>query len=284
MENGASEETFGKDLGLIHEVVVTGRKAGANRAFWTRLAHDQAFFKEVIENFKQRERNELIREIFLPPELQLEKVKQLNNWFDMGFSDEDFIALGEPPAWPKSGEIPVVFLEFFPRESFLENFKFLWFMIESTYQTGFLLNFQISADFLKSWEGTLFESGLRWRVADVGKIMETPIEELRHKEPAENMIGLGVLCMAILFRDWVINLGVKLPRVTLPGIQAQKENHIFTESKYRKHDGTLHYCFVPVLTNERAKRGSSDGVYLELHEIFEGQTWNNIAVPVFLTK
>lgn len=42
------DEDFGKDHGLIHEVVVTGRKAGAGQAFWAKLAHDEDLFKRVV--------------------------------------------------------------------------------------------------------------------------------------------------------------------------------------------------------------------------------------------
>ena len=42
------DDEFGKDEGLIHEVVVTGRKAGAGKEFWARLAHDEELFKRVV--------------------------------------------------------------------------------------------------------------------------------------------------------------------------------------------------------------------------------------------
>jgi len=42
------DEDFGKDYGLIHEAVVTGRKVGAGREFWTRLAHDEGLFGKVV--------------------------------------------------------------------------------------------------------------------------------------------------------------------------------------------------------------------------------------------
>ena len=35
------DEDFGKDHGLIHEAVVTGRKVGAGQDFWAKLAHDE---------------------------------------------------------------------------------------------------------------------------------------------------------------------------------------------------------------------------------------------------
>lgn len=44
----STDEDFGKDHGLIHEVVVTGRKVGAGHGFWSKLAHDESLFKKVV--------------------------------------------------------------------------------------------------------------------------------------------------------------------------------------------------------------------------------------------
>ena len=41
-------ESFGKDNGLIHEAVVTGRKVGAGQNFWAKLAHDEELFEKVV--------------------------------------------------------------------------------------------------------------------------------------------------------------------------------------------------------------------------------------------
>ena len=41
-------ENFGKDNGLIHEAVVTGRKVGAGQNFWAKLAHDEELFEKVV--------------------------------------------------------------------------------------------------------------------------------------------------------------------------------------------------------------------------------------------
>ncbi len=40
---------FGKDLGLMHQVVVLSRKHQVGQKFWGFLAHNDAFFKKVIE-------------------------------------------------------------------------------------------------------------------------------------------------------------------------------------------------------------------------------------------
>jgi hypothetical protein len=42
------ESDFGKDLGLIHEMLVTGRKVGAGPAFFAALAHDELLFARVV--------------------------------------------------------------------------------------------------------------------------------------------------------------------------------------------------------------------------------------------
>jgi hypothetical protein len=39
---------FGKDHGLIHEAVVTGRKVGAGEDFWGKLAHDEELFRRAV--------------------------------------------------------------------------------------------------------------------------------------------------------------------------------------------------------------------------------------------
>ncbi len=43
------EEVFGKDFGLIHETIVTGRKVGAGKDFWAKLAHDENLFSRTVE-------------------------------------------------------------------------------------------------------------------------------------------------------------------------------------------------------------------------------------------
>lgn len=44
----ASSE-FGKEHGLIHEAVVTGRKVGAGKEFWATLAHSEEVFRKVVD-------------------------------------------------------------------------------------------------------------------------------------------------------------------------------------------------------------------------------------------
>ncbi len=46
-------EEFGKDHGLIHEMIVTGRKVGAGRAFYASLTHSEELFRRVVAMVEQ---------------------------------------------------------------------------------------------------------------------------------------------------------------------------------------------------------------------------------------
>lgn len=55
MNHGASslvvpkpDDGFGKDEGLIHEAVITGRKVGAGKEFWSALAHNDRLFEKTV--------------------------------------------------------------------------------------------------------------------------------------------------------------------------------------------------------------------------------------------
>ncbi|OGJ63988.1 hypothetical protein A3E47_02685 [Candidatus Peribacteria bacterium RIFCSPHIGHO2_12_FULL_54_10] len=47
------QSDFGKDLGLVHEMIVTGRKVGAGSDFYAALAHDEGLFRRVMEMVKE---------------------------------------------------------------------------------------------------------------------------------------------------------------------------------------------------------------------------------------
>ncbi len=53
MNDSASE--FGKDLGLIHELVVAGRKVGFEKADWARLVHDPVSLEKCLDIARGRE-------------------------------------------------------------------------------------------------------------------------------------------------------------------------------------------------------------------------------------
>jgi len=48
VSNTVRPEEFGRDLGVVHEAVITGRKVGADAKFWAMLAHDEEKFRELV--------------------------------------------------------------------------------------------------------------------------------------------------------------------------------------------------------------------------------------------
>lgn len=53
MGSSTVRQEFGTDFGLVHEFVVTGRKVGADRDFYAKLAHDEALFGQVVSMVKE---------------------------------------------------------------------------------------------------------------------------------------------------------------------------------------------------------------------------------------
>lgn len=49
LEPGYGDNIFGRDGGLIHEVVVVGRKLGVGVKFWSELAHNSEVFEAVVK-------------------------------------------------------------------------------------------------------------------------------------------------------------------------------------------------------------------------------------------
>jgi len=88
---------FGKDLGLIHEVVIKLRKYGAGRNFLKELFKEGEFLLQVIELAKKLSCLDFIAGKFMSPALQLMLVKEANCCFGWGFTDKDFKAIENLP-------------------------------------------------------------------------------------------------------------------------------------------------------------------------------------------
>lgn len=52
MLNAVCHEEFGRDFGLMHEVLITGRKVGADKKFWSNLAHNEELFGFIVRSVK----------------------------------------------------------------------------------------------------------------------------------------------------------------------------------------------------------------------------------------
>jgi len=258
------QEKFGKDLGLVHESIISGRGAGLGREFWKGFAHDPQFLREITKLAAKFNRVDLIQGMFLSPELQIEKVKELNNSYGWGFTDEDFESLGNPPTWPEDGIIPVVYLEFFPKDTPEETFKVLWQVIRSSYKESWCLD-QIhpSSDRLRLYPGVLYEKGLRWRIVDVGSNQGWSTDDVRREGNPDKLAHLGLMCLAKLCPDWVVSMdGNEVPNVILPGIQISIPGHT----------PWAHVPYIGYVFNSRRIRLSAN---------YSTEHYNSCAVPIF---
>jgi len=66
----STENEFGKEIGLIHQAAVTGRSVGADRKFWSVVAHDKSLMKKFVD----------IVEEYIKPSITDRQL--LGNWLD----------------------------------------------------------------------------------------------------------------------------------------------------------------------------------------------------------
>ena len=98
------DDDFGKDYGLIHEAIVTGRKVGAGREFWTRLAHDETLFDKVVgyvarDGYEATTSQKLAREIMGK---NFFGVEEATEHFGVNPTDKQLVALAEIPLTEKA--------------------------------------------------------------------------------------------------------------------------------------------------------------------------------------
>lgn len=213
------EEAFGRDEGVIHEAVVTGRKVGAGKAFWSGLAHDEAFFREVMGIAELHGHVDFMRGMFTPSERQLELVRQRNEQRGWGFTDEDFANLGGPPAWPE-GKLAAVVLDV-QLDTVKQTFEQGWEFTKSR-QPNFWLwdEIQTDEDHLRLYPGCSQQRGLSWRILDLGANQGESSQDVSQMVKPELLPHSAVFWAAALHQKWVQSMnGNDIPFVDIPGYQ-----------------------------------------------------------------
>ncbi len=81
MRNHSELSGFGKEVRLMGEVTITGEKVGADKDFWSLLAHDEALFAQVVQYVWETQRG--IKHIQAPLEWgpDLGEVLENINWY-----------------------------------------------------------------------------------------------------------------------------------------------------------------------------------------------------------
>ena len=75
----SQDRDFGKEIGLIHEMIVRGRKAGADRDFYKALAENEDLFKEVVGFTKKEVWQPVISQTL---KLEVNRTKPLTELFN----------------------------------------------------------------------------------------------------------------------------------------------------------------------------------------------------------
>lgn len=207
---------FGKDLGVVHEAVVTGRKVGAGRLFWSSLAHNQDFFKEVLQLAEKYGYSDLIREMFISQALQLELCQQRNVERNWGFFKKDFTALGVTPKWPKDHLCAVV-LDV-GLDTVEQTFEEAWYFATSVQRYSWR-DHQVQSDkkHLQLLSGIKHQRGLRWRIVDLGVNKDRQPIDVRNPQTSPHS---AILWAASYFPKWVQSMnGIDIPYVLISGYE-----------------------------------------------------------------
>jgi len=219
MFNVVRLEDFGKDHGLIHEAVVTGRKVGAGNGFWSGLAHDEDFFREVVHLGEERGYADLINGMFVPPQVQLEIAMQRNTERGWGFTDEDFASLGELPVWPE-GKLSTVVLVV-ELDTVQRTFEEAWYFAALVQPDSWRWDKVLSGEeHLRLYPGIEHKHGLRWRVVDVGANTRKSSNTVSQEVDASLLPHSALLWLASCCPKWVQSMdGKDVPYVDIPGYQ-----------------------------------------------------------------
>lgn len=70
------DDTFGRDYGLIHEAIITGRKAGWTRDDWTKFAHDESIQRGVLRVIRGEAREQSSKDEMFSPHISLERERR----------------------------------------------------------------------------------------------------------------------------------------------------------------------------------------------------------------
>lgn len=210
---------FGKDYGVVHEAIITGRKVGAGSIFWNALAHNPSLFAKIVRIVELS--SDLIEGMFISALQQLAIVHDRNLDRGWGFTKSDFDTLGEPPAWPK-GRLCAIVLDVVLntiQQTFDEAFYFARSVQLYSWHSE---DIKSDSEHLKLMPGIVRQRGLHWLAIDLGANYG--------KSPAkvstpENAPDSAILWAASYFCEWVRAMdSVNIPQVWVPGYRLNVSN------------------------------------------------------------
>ncbi|MFA6252904.1 MAG: hypothetical protein WCV69_01380 [Patescibacteria group bacterium] len=160
---------------------------------------------------------DLIHGMFATPAQQLSMVKVLNVQHCWGFTDEDFIKLGQAPVPANTTRLTVVILEVC-LDTVQRTFDTAWQLAASKQPNSSRLGGLLSdSEHLRLLSGQ-HSRGLKWRIVDLGANQNRKSVDVRDSVQSP---AAAILWMAYYSPKWVSAMnGKDIPYVFLPGYEA----------------------------------------------------------------
>lgn len=244
-------DEFGKDHGLIHEAVVTGRRVGAGARFWGRLAHDAGFFGQVVAHEQGQALPDIDRGLLDLIPTPAAQVANVALWQELlpakkRFSKGEVNSLPPAPASPV-GNMPCVLLV--PYLDSLEATVELYTRLIAVLYPSFWQRLELKFDpkHLRLWQPTGSSTDwlgrkLAWVSLDLlayrDPVNRQKVEKSRATE-GKPMPGVEILALACHAPALVQTMnGASMPYLDLPGLEANIESEsVWSRAPYLLWDG-----------------------------------------------
>lgn len=198
------------------------------------------FSAEIIRKVNTSDDNELAklmyealmrhpRFMFTTTEKQIARVRQWNEEFDWGISDEAFAeAEKSVPAWPDEKLVAVVLVPYLADKANEDDtvttglertFQELWMRAKAEQNASWRWDGyeKASSDTLRLLSGIEHKPGLRWEVIDLGSNRNKQPMDVRSSKSSPQA---GILATAMLHPKWIKAMDRKnVPYVWLPGYE-----------------------------------------------------------------
>lgn len=190
------------------------------------IDRDPALVAVVVEALKSHPRFSLVHGLFLPPEKQIARVRQLRD--ERGWEMPDawlMEAEKSVPKWPDDRLTVVTLVPYLNAKDGVSGvertFQELWAAAVKEQQASWRWDGydKAGSDRLRLHKGIEHKVGLRWEVIDLGCQRNKKLMDVRSAKSSPNA---GILAAAALHPQWVKSMdGDMVPYVWIPGYEVQ---------------------------------------------------------------
>ncbi len=212
---------FGKVSDLIGKLA----EAGLTAEMAEEIRKNPGLAEVIVNSLKAQSAFTLVHGLFVKPEAQIARVRELNLERGWGIADACFLEAEKSiPKWPEDKLVVVTLVPYLDdekqgRKGVERTFHELW-EVAAKQQHASLRNDvydKAGPDKLRLLKGIEHKPGLRWEVIDMGSQRTRSPEHVRSSEKSPHA---GVLASAALHPQWVKSIdGENLPYIWAPGYE-----------------------------------------------------------------